>query len=132
MDVADRIVILANGRVEQAGSPDEVYENPASPFVMSFLGAVTHLDGQMIRPHDVLVSAVETPGSVAARVTRVARLGFEVRVEMLDKASGDEVWTQMTRERADELALTPDMIVYLTARPDAVRIPNERSGPSLP
>jgi sulfate transport system ATP-binding protein len=127
MDVADRIVILANGRVEQAGSPDEVYEHPANPFVMSFLGAVTQLDGQMVRPHDVVVSLTQTPGSVPARVDRVARLGFEVRVEMSDKATGDGVWAQVTRERADELALAPDTIVHLTARPDAVRIPVQRS-----
>ena len=62
-------------------------------------------------------------GSVPARVNRVVRLGFEVRAEMSVEATGDDVWAQVTRERADELGLEKGTAVYLVARPDAVRIP---------
>src|SRR6266542_4433476 len=61
MDVADEIVVLAGGVVELVGSPHEVYDNPANPFVMSFLGPVTRLDGHLVRPHDIEVSATEQP-----------------------------------------------------------------------
>ncbi len=89
MDVADRIVVMANGRVEQIGTPDELYDQPANAFVMSFLGPVTDLDGQLVRPHDLEVLDAPAEGTVPARVERVARLGFEVRVDLdLDDVAG--------------------------------------------
>lgn len=117
MEVADRIAVLAGGVVEQVGSPHEIYENPANEFVMSFLGSVTRLGGQLVRPHDIVVSAAETPGATTARVDRVVRLGFEVRAEM--STVDGEVWTQLTREGADALAIKAGDTVYLTARSDA-------------
>src|SRR3954453_19510923 len=61
MDVADRIVVMADARVEQVGTPDELYDKPRNNFVMSFLGPVTRLDGLLVRPHDleVLVAPAE-------------------------------------------------------------------------
>ena len=53
LDVADRIAVLNQGRIEQVGSPDELYERPANPFVMSFLGSVSRLNGEIARPHDL-------------------------------------------------------------------------------
>ena len=111
MDVADEIVVLADGVVEQVGSPHEMYDNPANPFVMSFLGPVTRLDGRLVRPHDIEVCAAEQPGSSAATVTRVVRLGFEVRVET--RVAGQDVWAQLTRGSADHLRLDPGDTVYL-------------------
>ena len=55
LDVADRIAVLNKGRIEQVGSPTEVYDTPANPFVMSFLGAVSALNGALVRPHDIRV-----------------------------------------------------------------------------
>ncbi len=111
MDVADEIVVLAGGVVEQVGSPHEVYDNPANPFVMSFLGPVTRLDGHLVRPHDIEVSATEQPGSRAATVVRVVRLGFEVRIET--RVDGEDVWAQLTRGSAEHLTLDPGDTVYL-------------------
>ena len=55
LDVADRIAVLNKGRIEQVGSPTEVYDSPANAFVMSFLGAVSALNGVLVRPHDIRV-----------------------------------------------------------------------------
>jgi sulfate/thiosulfate transport system ATP-binding protein len=117
MDVADAIVVLAGGAVEQIGSPHEIYDNPANPFVMSFLGSVTRLDGQLVRPHDLEVSATAQPGSTPATVIRVVRLGFEVRVEM--RIGDDEVWAQVTRESAGRLEVGPGDTVHVRPGPHA-------------
>jgi sulfate transport system ATP-binding protein len=121
MDVADRIVVLAGGVVEQAGTPDEIYENPSSSFVMGFLGAVTRLDGHLVRPHDVLVSTVPEPGAVAATVVRVVRLGFEVRIETV--VAGADVYAQLSRDASADLPIEAGDTVYLRVRPGAYTLP---------
>jgi sulfate/thiosulfate transport system ATP-binding protein len=122
MDVADRIVVMANGRVEQIGTPDELYDRPANPFVMSFLGPVTQLDGLLVRPHDLEVLDAPADGATRARVRRVARLGFEVRVDLdLDDATGPaaegagepDAYVQVTRDTAERLQLAPGLVVHV-------------------
>jgi sulfate transport system ATP-binding protein len=117
MDVADEIVVLANGAVEQVGSPHHIYDNPANPFVMSFLGPVTNLGGNLVRPHDVDLSTAAQPDSITAVISRVVRLGFEVRIEM--RAAGEEVWAQVTRGTADRLELKTGDTVHLRPSPGA-------------
>src|ERR687884_1023732 len=56
LEVADEIVVINEGRIEQIGSPDELYDRPANNFVMSFLGPVTTLGGNLVRPHDIDIS----------------------------------------------------------------------------
>jgi sulfate transport system ATP-binding protein len=112
MDVADEIVVLADGEVAQVGRPRDVYDHPATPFVMRFLGPVTTVDGRLVRPHDLHVGAESWPGSVPVEVTRVASLGFEVRVEAR-AADGSEVWAQLTRVQAGELDLGPGNTVHI-------------------
>jgi sulfate transport system ATP-binding protein len=116
MDVADRIVVMNHARVEQVGSPTEVYEQPANAFVMGFVGPVAHVGGDMVRPHDI--GLVHQPDGVAleAMVERVTRLGFEVRVD-LSLGDGSPLWVQITRDEADALELAPGRIVW--ARPTA-------------
>ena len=80
LEVADEIVVINEGRIEQIGSPDDLYDAPANDFVMSFLGPVTRLDGQLIRPHDIEVATSEAPDATAGEVTRMLRVGFEVRL----------------------------------------------------
>jgi sulfate transport system ATP-binding protein len=117
MDVSDEIVVLADGIVQQVGSPAEIYENPANPFVMSFLGPVTHLDGQLVRPHDVSLSREPSSGATAAVVTRVVSLGFEVRIEA---TAGDvDVWAQLTRAGAKAIDVKPGDTVYFSPAADA-------------
>ena len=117
IEVADTIVVLADGVVVQSGDPQEVYDNPATPFVMRFLGPVTELGGRLVRPHDVELTGEPRPGAVPATVSRIVRLGFEVRVEMV--SAGRPTWAQVTRDLARRLDLTPGDTVYL--RPLAER-----------
>ncbi|HWT23206.1 MAG TPA: sulfate ABC transporter ATP-binding protein, partial [Solirubrobacteraceae bacterium] len=114
MDVADNIAVLNEGRIEQVGTPLELYEHPANDFVMSFLGPVARLRGRLVRPHDLRVTREPADGAVPATVGRVAHLGFEVRVE-LDAENDERVSAQTTREEAQRLALRAGERVYLHA-----------------
>ncbi len=117
MEVADSIVVMADGRVRQVGTPDELYESPANDFVMSFLGPVTKLRGHLVRPHDLEVTADPRADAVRAVVERVVRLGFEVRVDAV--ADGEPIWAQLTRDGARRLSLQPGDTVYVRAVPPA-------------
>src|SRR5215218_3580720 len=120
MEVAEQIVVVNDGRVEQAGSPAEVYEKPASEFVMEFVGPVTRLGERTVRPHDLQIVQEAEPGALEAMVQRVVYLGFEVRVELLP-ADGPPVSVQLTRTEADALELTPGDIVWVRDGRVAVR-----------
>ncbi|WP_128882416.1 sulfate/molybdate ABC transporter ATP-binding protein [Mycobacterium tuberculosis] len=127
LDVADRIAVLHKGRIEQVGSPTDVYDAPANAFVMSFLGAVSTLNGSLVRPHDIRVgrtpnmavaAADGTAGSTGvlrAVVDRVVVLGFEVRVELTSAATGGAFTAQITRGDAEALALREGDTVYVRA-----------------
>jgi len=112
MDLADQIVLINEGRVEQAGTPSELYDEPANDFVMNFVGPVTKLDGHLMRPHDVEVLPAPGEAAVEAVVERVAHLGFEVRVD-LALGDGSPVSAQLTRAEAEELELRQGDIVYV-------------------
>jgi sulfate transport system ATP-binding protein len=114
MDVADRIAVLHEGRLEQVGAPQELYDRPASDFVMGFLGPVTRLGGQPVRPHDVVLSPRPGGGAQEATVRRVALLGFEVRAELLT-ADGEPVIVQLTRAEAARLELQRGDVVWVRA-----------------
>ena len=82
LEVADEIVVISDGRIEQVGTPDQLYDEPANDFVMRFLGPVTQLGPDLVRPHDLSLLATATDGAVAGQVSRVVRVGFEVRAEV--------------------------------------------------
>ena len=126
MDVAEQIVVMNHGKVEQAGSSDDLYEHPKTEFVMSFVGAVNRRGAMFIRPHDLEILHVPAPEAEEAMVERIVRLGFEVRVELL-LADGQELWAQMTRDEADLLELTEGAIVYARPRRAKVFQPNGES-----
>jgi sulfate transport system ATP-binding protein len=111
MEVADSIVVMAGGKVEQIGSPDQLYEAPANDFVMSFLGPVTTLRGELVRPHDLELSVEPRPETVTAKVTRVTRLGFEVRVDL--EIEGEELWAQVTRGSSEQLGLVEGQTLFV-------------------
>ncbi|HEX3693383.1 MAG TPA: TOBE-like domain-containing protein [Solirubrobacteraceae bacterium] len=124
MDVAGQIVVMNAGRIEQTGTPHELYEHPANEFVMSFVGPVNRLGDALLRPHDIQIlrggsDLYSEQSTVEALVRRVAHLGFEVRVE-LTLPDGRDVWAQVTRETAAELELAEGQI--LTARLPAPRV----------
>jgi sulfate transport system ATP-binding protein len=112
MDVADGIAILNHGRIEQSGAPRELYERPANGFVMSFLGPVARLGDELVRPHDLRVTAEPRAGALEAMVDRVVHLGFEVRVE-LALGDGTPLPVQLTRDDAAALELAPGDIVWV-------------------
>jgi sulfate transport system ATP-binding protein len=114
MEVAEQIVVVNDGHIEQAGSPAEVYENPRTDFVMEFVGPVTRVGERVVRPHDLEILQERQPGTVEAIVQRVVRLGFEVRAELLP-ADGPSFSVQLTRAEADELELTDGDIVWVRA-----------------
>jgi sulfate/thiosulfate transport system ATP-binding protein len=112
MSVADRIVVMNDGRIEQVGHPRELYDAPANQFVMSFLGPVSRLGERFVRPHDISVDSAPVDGGVQALVTRVVHLGFEVRAEL--RIDGEEsVSVQLTRDDAHRLDLAPGEIVWV-------------------
>ncbi|RFS84239.1 sulfate ABC transporter ATP-binding protein [Actinomadura spongiicola] len=119
IEVADTIVLLADGVVQQQGAPAEIYDNPASPFVMRFLGPVTEIDGRLIRPHDVEIRTEPGEGTSPAVITRVVRLGFEVRVEFTVRgAEGEQAaWAQLTRETVERIAIEEGAEVHVRPRP---------------
>ncbi len=131
MELADRIVVINKGRVEQVGTPAEIYDRPATAFVMSFVGPVnvlpstsnifhhqsfTSLDSQVfLRPHDVLIQTQPEETSVLAKINRIVHLGWEVKVELSLK-DGQEVTAYITRETLDRLQLTSAQKVYIKPR----------------
>ncbi|HNM11395.1 MAG TPA: TOBE-like domain-containing protein, partial [Mycobacterium sp.] len=127
LDVADRIAVLNKGRIEQVGTPTEVYDSPANAFVMSFLGTVSSLNGILVRPHDIRVGrnpemaiaaddgTAETTGVTRATIERIAYLGFEVRVELVSATTGGPFTAQITRGDAEALRLKEGDTVYVRA-----------------
>jgi sulfate/thiosulfate transport system ATP-binding protein len=115
MDLADQIVVMNRGCVEQTGGPLELYEEPANEFVMSFVGPVNRLGETFVRPHDVEIALEENGETEAATVERVVHLGFEVRVEL--GLPGDrDLWAQVTREECERLNLEPGALVFVRPR----------------
>jgi sulfate/thiosulfate transport system ATP-binding protein len=120
MEVAEQIVVMNDGQVEQVGPPRDLYEQPANEFVAGFVGPVTQLGGSMLRPHDVDIRIEPIDNGIEAQVERIIHLGFEVRVELV-ASDGRHVWAQLTREDAEQLELVAGQIVYVRAnRPMAV------------
>jgi sulfate/thiosulfate transport system ATP-binding protein len=127
LDVADRIAVLKAGRIEQVGSPRAVYDTPVNPFVMSFLGAVSTLNGALVRPHDIRIGrnpdmhfagdegTAASAAVVRATIDRVVMLGFEVRVELTNAATGGPFIAQITRGDAEALGLKAGDTVYARA-----------------
>jgi sulfate transport system ATP-binding protein len=121
MEVADRIAVMSSGKIEQVGPPREIYDKPATEFVMSFVGPVSRLGDRLVRPHDVTVSLEPRDDTIEAMVRRVVHLGFEVRLE-IQLSDGSNARAQLTRAQAEELELGSGDIVYV--RPPA-RAPGE-------
>ncbi|MDX6688647.1 MAG: sulfate/thiosulfate transport system ATP-binding protein [Solirubrobacteraceae bacterium] len=112
LEVAEQVAVINNGRIEQTGTPDELYERPANAFVMGFVGPVSQLGSQWVRPHDIEVLEDEADGAFQAIIERVAKVGFEVRVEAA-LGDGSLVPIQVTRDVAEELELRAGQIVWL-------------------
>lgn len=139
LEAADRIVVLNQGHIEQIGTPDEVYENPATPFVYQFLGDVNVFHGRVsqdrpsheeaseheqdalgehevtfVRPHDLELSLSRTTiTQLEATVRFVITAGSRVRLELVSKDSAQTIAVELTRERYRELKLRQGDIVFV-------------------
>jgi sulfate transport system ATP-binding protein len=112
MEIADQIVLMNQGRVEQVGGARDLYERPANEFVMSFIGPVSHFGEELVRPHDIDVRREPNGSAERATVERVVHLGFEVRAD-LALEDGRDVWVQMTRDEAAALDLRQGAQVFV-------------------
>jgi sulfate transport system ATP-binding protein len=118
MDIAEQLVVMNEGQIEQTGTATDLYESPANEFVMSFVGEVNQIGGHLVRPHDLELLAQANGETEQATVVRIASLGFEVRVELA--LDGDrEIWAQLTREEAEQLELREGQTVHV--RPERTK-----------
>jgi sulfate transport system ATP-binding protein len=143
MEVADQIVVMNQGKVEQIGSPAEIYDNPATPFVMSFIGPVNVLplnsgllqngsyEGAsghtlnaasqqvFLRPHDVEIALQPSREALPAEVQRVVHMGWEIQIELILE-SGQSINAYLSREAFDQLQLALQQQVYV--KPKQIRV----------
>ncbi|MBA3865790.1 MAG: TOBE-like domain-containing protein [Solirubrobacterales bacterium] len=112
MDVAGQLVVMNQGRVEQSGSAEDLYEHPANEFVMSFVGEVNRLGEDFVRPHDIEVVLEADDRTEEGVVKRIVALGFEIRVEFV-LGDGTDVWVQLTRNELQRLELREGQIAFL-------------------
>ncbi len=138
MEVADEIVVMNKGSIEQVGSPAQIYDHPATAFVMSFIGPVNVLPSNsrmfqgngfnsaspevFLRPQDVVIEKEPNNGStVPARISRLIHLGWEIQAELI-LDDGQVVTAHLSRDRFDELNLEPQQRVYVKPK-DAKSFP---------
>jgi sulfate transport system ATP-binding protein len=144
LEVSDRVVVVNRGKIEQAGEPGHVYDNPASPFVYEFLGNVNLFEGRIsrgmaqvsgrrlaapehlevedalatayVRPHDIDVAVQSSANGVAATVDHAVTLGSVVRLELSRRDTGDVVEVEIPRDRYEGLKIAHGNLVWLTPR----------------
>jgi sulfate transport system ATP-binding protein len=112
MEVADEVVVMNRGRIEQIAGPRELYERPANEFVMTFVGQANEIDGSFVRPHDLELTVEPNGSTREAMIERVLHLGFEVRVELVGQ-DGEPLSVQLTRDEVERLELEEGQIVYV-------------------
>jgi sulfate transport system ATP-binding protein len=146
LEVSDRVVLMNKGKVEQIGSPDEVYDHPATPFVASFLGSVNLFHGRVedghlhvgehalpvgaehdaleqavgfVRPHEFDLRPADAVGGIPARIARVVAIGPMAQVE-LTRQDGELIEVAVLRDALRELGLREGDAVSL--HPRAIRV----------
>jgi sulfate transport system ATP-binding protein len=118
MEISEQIVVVNEGKVEQVASPQDIYDKPATEFVMNFVGPVTRVGGRLVRPHDVQVLNDPAEAASPAVVQKLLRLGFEVRLELLPE-EGEMIVAQLSKSEADMLELAEGDIVHVRLDPTA-------------
>ena len=129
LEVADEIVVINDGRIEQIGTPDQLYDEPASDFVMSFLGPVTTLHGTLVRPHDIEVFTSPRGRSTRGRADHPRRCGSASRCASPSRSTDHpDVEVFVTRATQRHLGLEEGAAVWLTTTEGAAEA--DRSTPS--
>jgi sulfate transport system ATP-binding protein len=119
MEIADQIAVVNHGRLEQVGGPQDLYDRPATEFVMRFVGDANAIGDVLVRPHDIDVRQEPLDGATEAMIERITVLGWNAKLELVDGA-GDPIVVQLTRERLHELELEERQIVWLYAQQERV------------
>ncbi|QPQ34546.1 sulfate/molybdate ABC transporter ATP-binding protein [Lysinibacillus sp. JNUCC-52] len=155
LDVADRIVVMNNGKIEQIGSPDEVYTNPKSPFVYDFLGNVNLFKGRLhngklthgefaidvpdthahsqddavgyVRPHDIQIEKTAVPGTVPAQISHIHLLGPIVQIELRRLDIDEFLEAELTKDQFTNLLLKVGDNVFVRPKQLKVFIPEDFS-----
>jgi sulfate/thiosulfate transport system ATP-binding protein len=112
MEVADQVAVMSSGKIEQVGSPRDVYEQPANEFVMTFVGQAHQLGDTFVRPHDLEVTLEPNGSTREVMIDRIVHLGFNVRLELVD-GDGERLSVQTTRDHAELLEFASGQIVYV-------------------
>jgi sulfate transport system ATP-binding protein len=127
LELADRVVVMNHGRIEQVGTPEEIYHEPANAFVYEFLGDVNVFHARVegaparvyVRPHlleiELSSNGFEADGELRARVERIHAAGPSVKLELVTDA-GDRVQAELTQERHRALGLARGMAVFVRPR----------------
>ncbi|MBV8479473.1 MAG: TOBE-like domain-containing protein [Actinobacteria bacterium] len=115
LELADTVVVMNAGRIEQVAPPRELYDEPANAFVMSFVGPVNRVGNAWVRPHDIEIGHEPREDAHEAQVERIVRLGFEVRVDLV-RDDGLRLHVQLTRHEADLLEIAVGDIVWVRMR----------------
>jgi len=127
MEVADRIVVMNQGRIEQEGRPDQVYDHPVSPFVLKFLGHVNQFSGKStesseayVRPHDIQVQAHADAGSLSVKLQHVLTVGPNTRLEFTRTDGLGDIDVELPRAEfvalRDSGVLTEGQVAFLKPR----------------
>jgi sulfate transport system ATP-binding protein len=114
MEVADEVAVMSQGRIEQVGTPREVYERPENEFVMTFVGQAHRIGDAFVRPHDLEVTLEPNGATREVMVERIVHFGFSVRIDLVD-AEGERLSVETTRDNAELLELETGQIVYVEA-----------------
>ena len=144
LQVSDRVVVMNEGKIEQMGTPAEVYAHPANPFVFKFLGSVNLFQGRLhqgvvqigearveapehrevknkmtvvyVRPHDIEVDRMRQDHSIEATVSSVHPIGPSVRLELALTRNGQQIEAEVSREKFQELKLQPGERAFIRFR----------------
>ena len=119
MEISDQIAVINHGKLEQVGSPRELYDEPASEFVMTFVGDAQPLGDILVRPHDIELLHEPADGAVEAMIVRITILGRDAKVELHD-TSGSEILALMTRDHFDESGFWRGQNVWVSPKRERV------------
>ena len=112
MEVADEVVVMNRGRIEQIAGPSELYEHPANEFVMTFVGQVNRFGDAFVRPHDLELTLEPNGTTREAMIERIVHLGFAVRIDLV-RDDGERLSVQLTRDEEAHLELEQGQIVFV-------------------
>jgi sulfate/thiosulfate transport system ATP-binding protein len=119
MEISDQIAVINHGKLEQVGSPRELYDEPASEFVMTFVGDAQPIGDVLVRPHDLELLTQPAEGAIEAMIVRVTLLGRDAKVELHD-ITGAELVALMTRDAFESAGFWRGQNVWLSPRRERV------------